>query len=119
MKEWMGNHRQQIMTLLLCIWFVFIIWGIMHGKLTGVQIVCVILWLPVCVVIIVNNLKNMILHNAMISLNYGIFAIYLWTRDKSFIGRLFFVSFLFFALVLGIGTLDSIATRKSQKKRID
>ena len=119
MKEWMGNHRWQILALLLCLWIAFIIWGVMHGKLTGIQIVFVIMWLPVCVVIIVNNLRNMILHNAMLSLNYAIFAIYIWTRDKSFIGKLFFVSFLFFALALGLGTMQSLATRKSLKKRID
>ncbi|MGA2887363.1 MAG: hypothetical protein ABSE51_04875 [Terracidiphilus sp.] len=114
MKNWYRKYYRRIMVPLLCFLLVYLIWTIIHVRVTGVQIFCWSVMLLASVGFTVNNHRSEALHQALISLFYAAFAVEMWSKDRSLPWALPWV------VLVSISTLGAIdAYAKSKKSHRD
>ena len=98
------------MVPLLCFLLAYLIWTVIHVRVTGVQIFCWSVMLLASVGFTVNNRRSEALHQALFSLFYAAFAVELWSKDRSLPWALPWV------ILVSLSTLGAIDTYAKSKK---
>jgi hypothetical protein len=108
MKKWIRKYFYRLLTAtMICFTLVYLISGVIHRELTGVQIACVVVFLLAMGVSAVNNRKNKTLHEATLCLFFAALAVARWTEGRTFLAKMSFVCWVLASLLCGLSAVGA------------
>lgn len=84
---WVNQHRRQLMVPFLCVSFLWFAWAVLHREISGISLLCAIVWFFGMTVSTINNRKNEILHYSMEVLIFSDMAVYGWNINLTVWGK--------------------------------